>query len=85
MEDWKGGGKMAQSNSQTLVLSFTTNKSNLIRIQINQPKADLQGSEIKAIMESLISLGAITNTSEEVLYEIKGAGITNKTIESISF
>ena len=76
---------MAQSTSQTLVLSFTTNKSNLIRIQINQPKNDLQGSEIKAIMDALISLGAITNVSEEILYAIKGAGITNKTIESISF
>lgn len=76
---------MAQGNSQTLVLSFQTNKANVLRVQVNQPKAALSGSEIKTIMTELISLGAITNANEELVLSIKGAGLTNKTIESISF
>lgn len=76
---------MAQGNSQTLVLSFQTNKANVLRVQVNQPKAALTGSEIKTIMTELISLGAITNANEELVLGIKGAGLTNKTIESISF
>ncbi len=76
---------MAQGNSQTLILSFQTNKANVVRVQVNQPKAALTGSEIKTIMTELISLGAITNANEELVLDIKGAGLTNKTIESISF
>lgn len=76
---------MAQGNSQTLILSFQTNKANVVRVQVNQPKAALTGSEIKTIMTELISLGAITNANEELVLGIKGAGLTNKTIESISF
>ena len=73
------------ANSQTLVLSFQTNKANVLRVQVNQPKSNLTGSEIKTVMDELISLGAITNGSEEFILNIKGAGMTNKTIESISF
>lgn len=76
---------MAQGSTQTLILSFETDKANVLRVQVNQPRAALTGSEVKEVMTELISLGAITNSNEEIVLGIKGAGLTNKTIETISF
>ncbi len=76
---------MVLSNTQTLILTFTTNKQNTIRVLINNPKANLNSSDIKTVMQDLISLASITNGKEELITTIKGAAINNKLVETISF